>query len=360
MHSPDVSQTLAAGPGHQIWRAPAAAEILGCALPHLGLGDRLLLRALALLARYHVLSIHGLQHIRAAGDPFILAANHGTRRESLLVPALLFLHRGGRRVHFLADWNFRLIPGVGLIYSRAQVVTVLRKSARPRFLNALKPLYECSLRPFEQARAHLVAGRSIGIFPEGAVNRDPGRLLRGRRGAARLSLETGTPVVPMGIRFPHVERGAPIPSHAAMELHIGPPLRPAGPPRAEAPLAAVTEWHATIMRAISCHSGKEWPRGNADDGALARRPAPAVCDVESPRRPVVPQRMDGAAGGLLSRLPMLRAAGQFPPRAAYVAGRQQAPMDGGSPHADRQHPREKPGWASKSRSTSPSSCLSLS
>jgi 1-acyl-sn-glycerol-3-phosphate acyltransferase len=162
-------------------------------------------------------------------------------------------------VHFLADWSFRLIPGIGLIYSRAEVVTVLGKSARPRFLNALKPLYKRSLRPFEQAREHLIAGRSVGIFPEGTVNRDPDRLLRGRRGAARLSLETGAPVIPLGIRFPTVAPGQPIPSHAAMELHIGAPLAPPGPPAAErAPLPAVTEWHAAIMTAIARQSGKSW------------------------------------------------------------------------------------------------------
>jgi 1-acyl-sn-glycerol-3-phosphate acyltransferase len=261
MNVPDMSSLLAGGGGQpnlgqrgadpQAWRMPAAAEILGCALPHLGLGDRLLLRALALFAGRHILAIHGLHHIRAAGDPFILAANHGTRRESVLVPALLLLCRGGRRVHFLADWSFRLIPGVGLIYSRAQVVTVLGKSARPRFLNALKPLYRGPLRPFEQARAHLLAGRSVGIFPEGTVNRDPERLLRGRRGAARLSLETGVPVVPMGIRFPTVSKGQPMPGDAAMELHIGAPRVPPALPAEPAPLAAVTDWHAAIMAAIA-------------------------------------------------------------------------------------------------------------
>ncbi|MBO0766193.1 MAG: 1-acyl-sn-glycerol-3-phosphate acyltransferase [Hyphomicrobiaceae bacterium] len=245
---------------------PGLSEILSCALPHLALGDRLLLRAVALLARHHVLSIHGLQHIRTAQDPFILAANHGTRRESLLVPALLLLHRGGRRVHFLADWNFRLIPGIGLIYGRAQVVTVLRKSAKPRFLNALKPLYARAQCPFEQARAHLHAGRSIGIFPEGAVNRDPNRLSRGRRGAARLSLETGAPVVPMGIRFPNVARGEPIPPDAAMELHIGAPLMPPGPVMAQAPLPAVADWHAAIMTAIARYSGKTWMGAQEEAG----------------------------------------------------------------------------------------------
>jgi 1-acyl-sn-glycerol-3-phosphate acyltransferase len=269
MHAPEVSQPTAIGPGQQAWRVPAVSEILGRALPHLGLGDRLLLRAIAVLARHHIVSIHGLQHIRAAGDPFILAANHGTRRESLLVPALLLFHRGGRRLHFLADWNFRLIPGVGFLYGRAQVVTVLRKSARPRFLNVLKPLYTRPQRPFEQAREHLLAGHSIGIFPEGTVNRDPQRLLRGRRGAARLSLETGAPVVPMGIRFPTTAHGKQVPHGAAMELHIGAPLVPPGPIFEQAPMPAVTDWHAAIMTAIARYSGKTW-KGAAEEAGHDR------------------------------------------------------------------------------------------
>jgi 1-acyl-sn-glycerol-3-phosphate acyltransferase len=161
-------------------------------------------------------------------------------------------------VHFLADWNFQLIPGVGLIYARAQVVTVTRKSARPRFLNRLKPLYRHAQTSFERARAHLAAGRSIGIFPEGEVNRDRTRLLRGRRGAARLSLEMRIPVVPMGIRFPGSDPAGPVPAGAAMELHIGAPLRPPGSAAEEAGVTAVSAWHLVIMTEISRLSGKAW------------------------------------------------------------------------------------------------------
>jgi 1-acyl-sn-glycerol-3-phosphate acyltransferase len=161
-------------------------------------------------------------------------------------------------MHFLADWNFRLIPGVGYIYSRAQVVTVTRKPARPRFLNVLKPLYRCPVPPFERARGHLSAGRSIGIFPEGQVNRDPDRLLRGRRGAARLSLETGAPVVPMGIRFPGLEPGQRIRDGAVMELCIGSPLVPPAPTHEPVSLEMVTHWHAAIMSEIAGLSGKQW------------------------------------------------------------------------------------------------------
>jgi 1-acyl-sn-glycerol-3-phosphate acyltransferase len=258
MRAPDFAQPLPAGSGQLTWRAAPPGLIVGCPLPHLGFGDRLLLRALALLASPHVIAIHGLPHIRPAMDPFILAANHNTRRESLLVPAMLLLHRGGRLLHFLADWNFRLIPGVGLIYARAQVVTVTRKSAKPKFLNVLKPIYRHAQPAIERARAHLAAGRAIGIFPEGEVNRDRTQLLRGRRGAARLSLEMGIPVVPMGIRFPGTGPTGPIPANAVMEFHIGTPLRPPGPIAGEAPMTAVTAWHSVIMTEISNLSGKTW------------------------------------------------------------------------------------------------------
>jgi len=258
MRAPNFVPSVAAGSSVPTRRAPPPSEILGCALPYLGRGDRLLLRALALLASRHIVAIHGLQHIRPATDPFILVANHSTRRESVLVPALLFLHRGGRLVHFLADWNFRLIPGVDLIYTRAQVVTVTRKSAKPRFLNALKPLYRHPQPTLERARAHLAAGRAIGMFPEGEVNRDPTQLLRGRRGAARLSIETGVPVVPLGIRFPDADPARPIPGHAAMELYLGPSLLPPRPAVEQASIVEVSAWHAVIMTEIARLSGKAW------------------------------------------------------------------------------------------------------
>jgi 1-acyl-sn-glycerol-3-phosphate acyltransferase len=259
MRAHDLTQSMPTNSAALAWRAPRATEIFGWALPHTQrLGDRLLLRALALEATRHIVAVHGLEHIRPACDPFILVANHSTRREAVLVPALLFLHRGGRIVHFLADWNFRLIPGVGLIYSRAEVVTVTRKSAKPRFLNVLKPLYGHRRSSLEQAKALLAAGRSIGVFPEGTANRKATELLRGRRGAARLALETGVAVVPLGIRFRGVDPERPIPSKAPMELYIGAPLRPPRPDGAAVTLSEVSAWHRVIMTEIAQLSGKAW------------------------------------------------------------------------------------------------------
>lgn len=237
---------------------PTAREILKRPLPKVSLLDRTLLRSVALIARSKLTTISGLDHIQPSRDPFIIALNHSSRQEALLLPALLIMCRSGQRIHFLADWNFRMIPGVDLIYRRAGVITVMRKSARPRFLNIFKPLFRDVLSPIEQARRHLLAGRSIGIFPEGTVNRDPLRLMRGRMGAARLALETGVPVVPAGLRFPTVPKGAAVPDGSPIEIEIGPPLQPPATRGQLVSLADVRAWHAEVMTAIAVLSGKSW------------------------------------------------------------------------------------------------------
>jgi 1-acyl-sn-glycerol-3-phosphate acyltransferase len=245
--------------GTLVWSPPVWREILRWPLPFQGPGTRLLLKTVAMFARRHVKVIYGLEHMRPGLDPFILVSNHSSRREALLVPPLIMFHRGGRLIHFLADWNFRLIPGVGLIYRRGGVITVTHKPARPAFLNVFKPLYTDPVPPFERARKHLEAGRSVGVFPEGTTNPNPERLLTGRLGAARLSLETGVPVMPMGIRFP--AGTAADPTAGAMEIHIGAPLRPPVPEPGPAPLEKVRDWHAKLMTEIARLSGKSWTQG---------------------------------------------------------------------------------------------------
>ncbi len=181
------------------------------------------------------------------------------------------VHRGGRLIHFVADWNFQLIPGLGLIYRRAETITVTRKPARPAFLNALKPLYLDPLSVLERARARLLAGKSIGIFPEARVNRDPAQLLKGRTGAAYLSLETGLPIVPAGIRVSEERTSRQGGSFAPIEIRIGAPLKPP-PSRARAPIAELRAWHAVMMAEIARLSGKAWTYAGGEQ-RCARIPA---------------------------------------------------------------------------------------
>jgi 1-acyl-sn-glycerol-3-phosphate acyltransferase len=226
--------------------------------------DRALFRLLAAAAAVRVTSVHGIENIAPDRDPFILAPNHSTWLEAILVPSLFFIAREGKRIHFLADWNFRIVPGIGLIFRRGEVITVARKDAKPKFLTVFRQFYEHPVPPMERARVSLLEGRAVGIFPEGTVNRDPTRLLVGRAGTARLSLETGVPIVPVGIRFPGCDPTRPAPEFAAMEIRVGLPMAPprvAGSPGA----GELRRWHAAVMQEIARLSGKSW-------GAAMRHP----------------------------------------------------------------------------------------
>ncbi|HTI69705.1 MAG TPA: lysophospholipid acyltransferase family protein [Candidatus Limnocylindria bacterium] len=205
--------------------------------------------------------IVGAQHLFHRDKPFIAAVNHSQRTEALLIPALLTALRRGRLVHFMADWNFLFLPVVGTIIRLSQPIIVVRKDLKPRFLNFLKPRFQQAVSPFEQARELLSSGQSVGIFPEGTVNRNREALLRGHLGAARLSLQSGVPILPLGLRFEAGHRSTPISDLECFTLHLGSPLDPGAPNPDPAP-ARVREWHAEMMQAISRLSGKQWTPNN--------------------------------------------------------------------------------------------------
>lgn len=73
----------------------------------------------------------------------------------------------------------------------------------------------------------LRSGTSVLVFPEGTRSRD-GAMGRFRSGAARLSLATGTPVLPAGIRGAHaaLPPGARMPRRGQTSVHVGEPILP--------------------------------------------------------------------------------------------------------------------------------------
>ena len=179
--------------------------------------------------------------------------NHGSRRETVYLTALLLLARGGKPIHFLADWNFRLVPGVGYLYDHSGAITVWRKPARPAVLNRFKPTWASDASSFELARERLASGASIALFPEGTINRRADRLLRPRSGTARLAIATGTPVIPFGIRFLGTRTGGRlIDSGSPIELRVGAPLVP---PTAT-DMATLHAFRARIMDALGALCGK--------------------------------------------------------------------------------------------------------
>ncbi len=204
-----------------------------------------------------IVNVHGAERLAPGRDPFILVMNHSTRLEALLLPALFAFERSGNLVRFIADWNFALIPGLATVLRAGDTILLVRKPARPAFLNVFRPWFERKGPAFDRAAQVLRGGGSVALFPEGTANRHPARLLRGFDGAARLSLETGAPILPVGIRFPRQASGERIRDRSPMEIFIGQPLHP--PQHAEvASREGVRTWHAHIMREIGRLCGKSW------------------------------------------------------------------------------------------------------
>jgi len=235
----------------QIWRQPLPYQADQAA-------TRLMLRFVTLFARRHVVDIQGNpRHVAPDREPFIAVFHHHQRYEALLVPTLLFFYRQGKPIHFLADWPFLPMPVIASMYRRSQTIIVTSKPARPAFLNFFKPLFTQRGSAFNRALARLHGGAPVGMFPEGTINRDPRHLLRGLSGAARLSLHSGAPVVPIGIRFPGHDSAEPIPDGAPMSLWVGDPIHPLDSvegPETD-PVAAL---HERIMTALTRLSGKSW------------------------------------------------------------------------------------------------------
>jgi len=237
-------------PLREIWSRP---------LPHLERRRlaRWAARGVLTLLRSRLVEVSGLDRIDAHRDPFILVLNHSQRLEALLVPPVLIHRRGGKPIHFLADWNFRLVPLVGSLMRAAEAIALTRKPARPRVLDILRPLFTSPESGFVRAQRRLAAGGSVGVFPEGTVNRDARHLLRGHSGAAWLSATTGVPVVPAGIRFPGHPPARPVSDLSPLVLEIGEPRIPPRP----SPVPAreeIRSWHECIMRHVAELSGKAW------------------------------------------------------------------------------------------------------
>lgn len=215
-------------------------------------------RTLLTVFRGQLAGVTGQEIIAGVADPFILALNHNQRPEAILAPTWVSWLRRGRTVHFLADWNFLLLPVVGAIIRLHDPIIVANKSARPKFLNRLKPWFSGARPPFEEARLRIQSGRSVGVFPEGTVNRHRTVLLRGRPGAALLALQTGAPVVPCGIVFPGRAGSGPIRDSEPFALRFGAPIHAPCEPKENPGSEAVAGHHRQIMTAISTLSGKRW------------------------------------------------------------------------------------------------------
>jgi 1-acyl-sn-glycerol-3-phosphate acyltransferase len=157
--------------------------------------------------------VTGREHVPATGGA-ILACNHLSFSDQLFLPSVL-----PRKVYYLAKVEYFSAPGpLGAL-----------RSALARGLGQI-PLDRsggrASLVALDAALPVLRAGELVGIFPEGTRSPD-GRLYRGRTGVAKLALDAGVPVIPVGIlgtdRVQPIGARVPRLGHP-IEIRIGKPL----------------------------------------------------------------------------------------------------------------------------------------
>lgn len=135
------------------------------------------------------MNVTGADLVPAEG-PVIIAPNH----KSIVDPFFIGLATK-RRLHFMA--KAELFEGRGAKWlAGLGAYPVRRGTGDPEAL--------------ETSRIHLQNGRVIALFPEGTRHRDPEMLRTPRRGAGRLAIETGAPIVPCAItgteRYPRPVR----------------------------------------------------------------------------------------------------------------------------------------------------------
>jgi 1-acyl-sn-glycerol-3-phosphate acyltransferase len=124
--------------------------------------------------------VEGRENIPRRG-PVIIASNHRSFLDSIFLPYVL-----PRRVTFVAKAEYFDDPKTAWFFRGVGQIPIRREGG------------SASERALASATEVLESGGVFGIYPEGTRTRD-GFLHRGHTGVARLSLRTGTPIVPVGL-----------------------------------------------------------------------------------------------------------------------------------------------------------------
>ncbi len=132
-----------------------------------------------LLGRWRV---QGMDRVPVTG-PALIVANHISYLDPVF--SMVFVHRARRVPRFLAKHTLWKVPVLGNILRGSGQIPVYRES-----IDAQR-----SLRAGTEA---LDDGKTVVIYPEGTITRDPdGWPMHSRTGVARLALGSDVPVLPM-------------------------------------------------------------------------------------------------------------------------------------------------------------------
>ncbi|NTV98399.1 MAG: 1-acyl-sn-glycerol-3-phosphate acyltransferase [Chlorobiaceae bacterium] len=175
-----------------------------------------------MIPNFFLTRAYGLENLSKGACARIYAFNHNNSAEALLVPVFIMYHLGGTVISFVIDWMYGKVPLLGHLMEMIDPVYVFHKRSKIPWIEHERP--QTSDDVIGQCADKVLSGRSIGIFPEGRRNRNPGQLLKGKPGIAHIALMTGAPVIPVGIDFNCRTSKNKIPVIGRTIIRVGRPL----------------------------------------------------------------------------------------------------------------------------------------
>lgn len=114
----------------------------------------------------------------------VIAVNHVSHIDPVTLAH--FTYESGRLPHYLAKDSLFNVRVLGTLLRAAQQIPVARRGSG-------------AVHAFQAAVEAIRNGWCLVFYPEGTITKDPdGWPMRGKTGAARVALETGCPVIPVG------------------------------------------------------------------------------------------------------------------------------------------------------------------
>jgi len=154
---------------------------------------------------YFHMHVAGADRVPREG-PVIIAPNHKSQLDPFFVAACT-----RRRIRFM---------GKAELFGGRHGYVLVRLGAFPVRRG------ESDAQALETARVLLAKGEALALFPEGTRIAEADRLGSPRRGATRLALETGAPLVPAAITGTQKLFVGPVPLPRRVQVAFAEPIRP--------------------------------------------------------------------------------------------------------------------------------------
>ena len=198
-------------------------------------------------------------HLIPASGGCVVVVNHLSHVDPLTAAHLVYDH--GRIPRYLAKSGLFRHRWLGA-YLRAAGQIPVERATRG------------ALGAYAAAVEAVRAGECVVVYPEGTITRDPGLWpMTGKSGAARIALETGCPVIPVGqwgpqdLLAPYARKPNLLP-RTLVTMKVGAPVDladlAAGPVSAERVVAATDRIMAAITSLVADIRGEEPPAERFD------------------------------------------------------------------------------------------------